>query len=241
MNRLLIQGAALLLLVPTLFAQEGKPDPKVRKPDQPAVEQAAKPAVPQVSGGYAPGATVDGALVLKDLKGKEVKLSDFQGKVTVVDFWSITCPISKGWESRLKALAEVYAKKDVHFVAIDSNKTEHGDLDKITEYVEQTKVPYTILVDAKNVVADKFGATHTPHVFLLDAKGVVKYVGAIDDDQSGKNVKTEYLRAALDAVLAGKEPATTKTQAKGCSIKRVPAEAPKAEPDPKKDGEPKGK
>jgi thiol-disulfide isomerase/thioredoxin len=212
---------AVLLLAGLCTAQDPKGDKPAPKPDD-AAKQAQKAEVK----GYAPGSTVDATLALKDLDGKERKLSEFQGKVTVVDFWSTTCPISMGWETRLTALAEEYAKKGVQFVAINSNSTEHGSkLETVKKYVERTKVPYTILVDEKNAVADKFWATHTPHVFLLDAKGVVKYVGAIDDDSKGANVKKQHLRDALDAVLAGKEPETTKTQQVGCTIKRVPKDA----------------
>ena len=214
MNHAFFLGAALLLAVPTLAQQRDK-----------AQDPAATAKKIQ---GYVPGSTVDGTLVLKDLKGKEKKLSDFAGKVTVVDFWSITCPISKGWEERLKTIAAEYGKKDVNFVAINPNHTEHGKVAKITEYVDQLKLPYTVLVDENNVVADKFGATHTPHIFVLDTKGVVKYVGAIDDDQSGRSVKKQYLRDALDSVIAGKEPTETKTEAKGCTIKRVDASAKEA-------------
>jgi thiol-disulfide isomerase/thioredoxin len=79
---------------------------------------------------FAIGDKVDGAIALKDVTGKTWTLGDFQkteereGKIVVLDFWSISCPISVAYEERMKAFHADCAKKDVVFLAIDSNHTE---------------------------------------------------------------------------------------------------------------------
>jgi len=99
---------------------------------------------------------------------------------------------------------------------------------KIKDYVKKEKVPYTILIDKKNVVADRFDAQTTPHIFVIDDKGKLRYAGGVDDDETfkkdAKAVKS-FVRDALDAVLAGKEPPQATTKPHGCSIKRVGAKS----------------
>ncbi len=64
-----------------------------------------------------------------------------------------------------------------------------------------------------------YGALVTPHAFVLDKQRKLVYVGLIDDNMDAKNVKKQFVRDALDAVLAGKEPSKTSTKAFGCGIR----------------------
>ncbi len=64
-----------------------------------------------------------------------------------------------------------------------------------------------------------YGAKVTPHVFLLDKDRKVAYIGAVDDNNNPKAAKVKFVRDALDALLAGKEPPKTQTEARGCTIK----------------------
>lgn len=210
-------ATALLALVPALaIAQDkGGTAPPQKAPDE------NKP--------FVVGSVVDPTLSFVDVEGKAHTLKEYLGKPILIDFWSIECPVSKGYEARLKALATEYAKKGVVFIAVDSNKGEVGGADgiaKIVEYVKKESIPYTVLLDKGNVVADRFAAATTPHIFILDDKGKVKYMGAVDDDpQGGKDAKAvkHYAKDALEAVLAGKDPATKESKPVGCSIKRVAA------------------
>lgn len=188
---------------------------------------------------FAIGTTVPADLALPAIDGKTYTLGDyrarpeddFAGKVVVIDFWSIQCPWSIKYEEKLIALQKRYAGKDVVFLAIDSNHTEvDADAEdpyaRIKAYAKKANVPYPILIDKDNVVADRFDAKTTPHVFVLDRKGVLQYAGGVDDDAKGKKKAqgepvTEYVADALDAVLAGKKPERATTKPMGCTIKRV--------------------
>jgi thiol-disulfide isomerase/thioredoxin len=201
--------------------------------DRPNAERAAKPMkegleAPKV---FEVGKPVDATITLTDVDGKEHKLGDYQGRIVVVDFWSIQCPVSRAYEERLNALHAKYGKEGIVFLAIDSNHTEiDKDADmknedayaRIREYRDEAKVKMPILVDRGNVVADRFNAQTTPHAFVIDKEGMLRYAGAIDSDQSGrKDDATPYLANALDALMAGKEIEMASTKPVGCSIKRA--------------------
>lgn len=222
-------AAALVVLAAALAqAQDKPPAPAPAKPPQ--QEKPAAPKAAEAKKAYAVGDVVDPALAFVDLEGKPHTLKEYLGKTLVLDFWSIECPVSKGYEARLTQLANDYSGKGVVFLAVDANSGEIAEegFAKIKEYAKDKKVPYTILIDKKNVVADRFDAQTTPHVFVIDDKGKLRYAGGVDDDESFKKdpkaVKS-FVREALDAVLAGKDPAQTTTKPHGCSIKRAGAKS----------------
>jgi len=108
----------------------------------------------------------------------------------------------------------------------------------IRKYAKEAEVPYPILIDRKNVVADRFGAETTPHIYVIDAKGVVRYTGGVDDDprgQKGDDAK-RYVAEALDAVLGGREVAMKTSPPFGCTIKRIASDDPDKGKGKRKDG-----
>ncbi len=145
-----------------------------------------------------------------------------KGSLFVISFWSCKCPWSKAWDTALSGIARDYAEKGVHVIGIDSNKTE--TVEEISRYREKESIPFPVLVDPGNKLADRFGAKTTPHIFLVNREGKVVYTGAIDND-ARRTLEPEkrqtWLRDALDAVLAGKEVPKTETPPVGCGIKRV--------------------
>ena len=78
-------------------------------------------------------------------------------------------------------------------------------------------MPY--LHDATQEVAREYGAKVTPDVFVLDAEARLRYRGAPDGDYDDPAQRAAWLREALDAVLAGRDPDTGETAPVGCSIK----------------------
>jgi len=162
------------------------------------------------------------AFELSDLDGKTHKLSDFAGKILVVQFQSAQCPWERAYQPILNDVANKYKDKGVVFVAINSNSTEKAD--QIKAKAAEEKMPYGILKDAGNKIADAYDAQTTPHIFIIDGKGVLRYKGGVE--KSPANFKAagksdeQYLVPAIDALIAGKDPAQTSTKSTGCSIKR---------------------
>lgn len=223
-----IGAVSLVLLCGAAAAQgqpAGKPTKKTARP--PASRPADRQATERRRGPWRIGDVVD--FEAPTLEGKKVRLADLRGKVVVVDFWSIRCPWSRGYDDRLKALFEDYSKKGVVFLALNPNNTEVARSGKdpyaaIRKYVRRAKIPFTVGIDRNGAIARRFGARTTPHAFVIDPKGRLVYAGGIDDDFQFRKSRegeepTPWLRNALDAVLAGKKVEPAVTQPFGCSIK----------------------
>lgn len=164
------------------------------------------------------GATVEN-FTLTDTNGKSQSFDDLKGKNgAVVVFVSAQCPVVKSYNERISKLAADYAAKGINFIGINSNSTE--SLEWVKSHTEEN-YKFPVLIDTKNVIADKFGASVTPEMFYFNDKGVLVYRGAIDNDKSGSNVTTSYLRDAMDLTLAGKPVEKTTAFAIGCTIKRA--------------------
>jgi len=156
---------------------------------------------------------------LKGTDGKEHSFAELQdAQVVVLVFTCNNCPVAQSYEKRLATLAETYRDKSVAMVAINANKTE--DIKEMAAYAKERQFPYWYLHDATQEVAKSYGASRTPEVFLLSKDRKVAYMGAIDDDTQLTGQPTQqYLRDAIDAVLADEEPPKTKTRAIGCAIR----------------------
>jgi peroxiredoxin len=157
---------------------------------------------------------------LKDYNGKEHSLYDVKGKkAVVVMFIATQCPVSNAYNERMVKLVDDYRSKGVEFIAINSNKQE--SVEEVAKHAAKNKFNFPVLKDPDNVIADYFAAAVTPEIYVLDPKWTLLYHGRIDDKQKVNEVTSQDLRAALDAVLAGKEVPKKETKAFGCTIKRV--------------------
>lgn len=162
---------------------------------------------------------------LKDLSGKTVKLADFKGKIVVLEWFNPECPFVVKHHKvnpTFRTLNEEFKSKDVVFLAINSSakgKQGHG-LELNKEKASEFKIEYPILLDESGTVGQAYGARTTPHCFVINKDGVLVYKGAIDDNNDRKEAgKTNYVKVALDAVLAGKPVEKTETRPYGCSVK----------------------
>jgi thiol-disulfide isomerase/thioredoxin len=89
---------------------------------------------------------------------------------------------------------------------------------KLRAQEQQFHFPYLYDGDTE-AVSKAYGPVATPHVFIFDAQRKLRYQGSLDDSEREQSVKTRYAREAVEALLAGKEPAVAKTKVVGCSVK----------------------
>jgi peroxiredoxin len=156
---------------------------------------------------------------VRDLDGKAVAFSSLKGPITVVTFVATQCPVSNSYNQRMSDLYKDYTAKNVKFIFVNANRSEPAS--EVREHAKRVGFPFPVYKDPDNILADRFDAQVTPENFVIDSAGVIRYHGAIDDNMNESRVHTRTLRAALDALLAGKPLPSTETKAFGCTIKRV--------------------
>ncbi|MCA9222102.1 MAG: thioredoxin family protein, partial [Planctomycetales bacterium] len=154
--------------------------------------------------------------------GKQHSLSDLKDKrVVVVAFTCNSCPYAVDYEDRLNQLAQKYAAADsaVAVVAINVNKAEKDALPAMIERAREKKFTFPYLYDESQQIARDFGASRTPEFFVLNADRKIVYMGAMDDDATGKEIKQHFVADAIAAALAGKLPETKETVPIGCNVR----------------------
>ncbi len=169
---------------------------------------------------------------LNDASGKSHTLADYQGKLVVLQWINPDCPICKrvnqsGITTEMAKAIRAVAKDFVHLTI---HSTHYMEPDKSVAYLKQHKVKAPVLDDRNGRVGHLYGAKTTPHMYVIDKKGILRYAGAIDDDDHGKNREgaTNYVINAVRQIAAGETVAPDMTKAYGCSIKYDP-NAPKRE------------
>ncbi len=166
---------------------------------------------------------------LKDLDGKEVKLSSYKGKTVVLEWFNPDCPFVKN--SHTKASLVDTAKraqgKGVVWLAVNSGAPgkQGTGAERNKQAITDYKLPHSVLLDESGATGKAYGATNTPHMFVIDAKGNVAYRGAIDNSRDGEGQSPEggtlinYVDAALADLAANRAVKTADTKAYGCSVK----------------------
>jgi peroxiredoxin len=164
-----------------------------------------------------------------DSNGKAVSLSQWKGKVVVLEWHNKDCPfVVKHYKSgNMQRLQKEWTGKGVVWLSIISSapgKQGHVDGKGANLDVQEHKaVPTATLLDPKGDIGRAYGAKTTPHMFVIGKDGKLLYNGAIDDkptpDQADLAGAKNYVAQALTEVLGGKEVSTPTTTPYGCSVK----------------------
>jgi peroxiredoxin len=152
------------------------------------------------------------------LTGKELRLSDLKDKVVVVIFYSHTCTFCRNYEPRFRQLASDYAGKGVAVLAIDSTRRSAAETDEAAGAWKEKKMGFPLLKDDRARTAAALGATAMTTVCIIDTHGTLRYLGAFDDSESGKGIRSHFVADALNALLAGKPIQHEQTDVYGCLI-----------------------
>jgi len=173
------------------------------------------------------------AFALPDVvSGKTVSLNDFAGKkALLVMFICRHCPYVVHVKEELAKLGKDYAAKPVGIVAIsanDADKYPDDAPDKLKEMAKEMGFTFPFCYDQTQAVAKAYTAACTPDLFLFDANRKLAYRGQLDDSRpgNGKPVTGRDLRAAIDALLAGKPVSQDQKASIGCNIKWKPKNEP---------------
>lgn len=164
-----------------------------------------------------------------DTNGVEHSLADFKGKTVVMEWTNHECPyVLKHYDSgNMQKLQKEATDDGIVWLSIASSaEGKQGQLDNAAANEVMGKVGSNAtarIQDASGEIGKMYDAKTTPHMFVIDPDGKLAYMGAIDSDpsfkQDGIATATNYVKAAWEAVAAGKTPEVTSTQPYGCSVK----------------------
>jgi peroxiredoxin len=169
---------------------------------------------------------------LPDPGGKVFSLADFKSApALLVVFMCNHCPYVKHIREGLARLARDYQARGVAVVGISSNDVDNYPADspaKMAEEAAAAGYTFPYLYDERQAAAKAYRAACTPDLYLFDKEQRLVYRGQFDDSRPGNGlpVTGKDLRAALDAVLAGKAVSANQKPSIGCNIKWKAGNAP---------------
>lgn len=164
----------------------------------------------------------------KDINGKTHRLSDFKGKIVVIEAYNLDCPFCAN-HYKTGAMQELQAwatGQGVVWLVVNSVHKKHPSYrtpEKAKQEFAAQKIKATAWIDDSDGKLGKaYGLKTTPHLVIIDKDGIVAYNGAIDDraatDGDPRTAKN-YVKDALQNLLSGKPVAVKQTKPYGCSVK----------------------
>ncbi|HMC29158.1 MAG TPA: redoxin domain-containing protein [Verrucomicrobiae bacterium] len=168
------------------------------------------------------------AFTAKDINGKTHKLSDYKGKIVVLEEYNLDCPFcANQFKSGAMQESQSYAaSKGVVWLLVDSagakTPSYRNPAAARKEFAEEKIKAAAWIDDSSGDIGKAYGLKTTPHMIVIDRNGVVAYNGAIDDTpatEGDPRKARNYVREAIDQLLAGQKPKVTSTKPYGCGVK----------------------
>lgn len=148
---------------------------------------------------------------------RDVRAIVATSKLTVVTFFSATCPVQAAHDARLVALHARYAPRGVAFVAVASERDATPE--RVADEARRRAFPFPIMVDPGASLANALGVDTATWTVVVDADGFVRYAGGIDSDRTHLAVDaTPYVADALDDLLDGRAPRLARGKSLGCTL-----------------------
>ncbi|MGB7767951.1 MAG: redoxin domain-containing protein [Verrucomicrobiia bacterium] len=163
-----------------------------------------------------------------DINGKTIHLSDYKGKIVVLESYNSDCPYCHNQykTGAMQALQRDLAAKGVVWLLVNSvnpNNFSHRTPEQARAEMAKDKMDVTAWIDdSSGAVGHLYDMKTTPDMYVINQDGVLVYEGAIDnqpDPFHDPSKANNYVRDAVNALLAGKPVAVTETKPYGCGVK----------------------
>jgi peroxiredoxin len=163
-----------------------------------------------------------------DINGKAIKLSDYKGKIVVLESYNSDCPFCNNQykTGAMQDLEKDMAAKGVVWLIVNSvnpNNPSHRTPEQARQEIADKKIVATAWIDdSSGALGHLYDMKTTPDMYVIDKNGVLVYQGAIDnkpDPQHDPKTARNYVREAVDALMAGQPVPVAQTKPYGCSVK----------------------
>jgi peroxiredoxin len=163
-----------------------------------------------------------------DINGKTIKLSDYKGKIVVIEPYNSDCPFCTHHykTGAMQELQKDMVAKGVVWLIVDSVNTKNFSYrtpeQARKEFTDRNITATAWIDDNSGAIGHLYGMLTTPQMFVIAADGTLAYDGAIDDhpEPTGDpRTAKNYVRAAVGELLAGKPVAVSQTKPYGCAIR----------------------
>ncbi|WP_309683404.1 thioredoxin family protein [Polaromonas sp.] len=166
-----------------------------------------------------------------DTSGTVRQLSDFKGKLVVLEWTNTGCPFVRkhytgNGAGNMQRLQKEFTARGVVWLAINSTESASSEylapagVDRWMS--EKQAAPTATLIDESGQTGHLYGAKTTPHMYIISPQGLLLYAGAIDSIASARvddiKLATNYVRQGLNEALAGKALSVASTRPYGCSV-----------------------
>jgi len=164
----------------------------------------------------------------KDINGKTHKLSDYKGRIVILEAYNLDCPFCHnhfGTGAMQELQGDLTAKGIVWLVVNSSNlrSLSYRTPENAKKEWDAQKMKATAwLDDSSGTIGKSYGMKTTPHMFVIAKDGTLAYQGAIDDRPSPEGdprTARNYVREAATKLLAGEKPTVAQTKSYGCGVK----------------------
>ena len=168
------------------------------------------------------------AFTAKDINGKTHNLSDFKGKVVVLESYNLDCPFVKNHykSGAMQELQQKLTGKGVVYLVVNSTNPKNGsyrDAEAAKKEWDAQKMKATAwLDDSSGEIGKAYGMKTTPHMFVIDKEGYLAYAGAVDDNASPEGDPRKarnYIVEAVKKLDSGEKLEVSQTKPYGCGVK----------------------
>ena len=157
----------------------------------------------------------------RDLQGKQHRLSDYAGKIVVLEWSSPECPYSRRYyeNGTLDSLYDYAANNGIIWINIVPRLQKLTKEQAFKQFDASKKI---VILDTSLDISTAYGATTTPQILIINKQGILSYSGGIDSTamlKKGASKVVPYTRNALGDLLANREVDKKITRAFGCFVK----------------------
>jgi len=112
--------------------------------------------------------------ILEDLNGDPIALSDYNGKIVVLNFWASWCPPCRQEMPELDELdQELKESGDAVFISVNLTDGQRETAEKARQYIEENGFGFTVLLDDRGLLAYEYAISSIPQTFILDRNGEI--------------------------------------------------------------------